>query len=433
MDKKNFMKNISRKSRARTNSYYNKLVPELIEQSQKLTNEIKYRMKLNTFFSEFESKASNQFNYFLKESLKRYKSTRSGCNLDTIIATSRKKRLKIANEIINDNFYSKKDIVIEKEKMKRKTTNKINKTLKETISKLKGLTKSFSLYNSEKKEKDEKNILKKPIMKKKKKCQKINKKPNLLIMSNEKLDKGKDDIESLLNKEKKSLYKTMDNYKNELSVLNSIKGDSKKYSFAHKNMFLTLPKLNLLTYKKYAPKINPYDEDTLNRVDFNKLLPYSRLGKKLKYTSKYSKEKKSKNKINNAFITEPKHNYMPTKYNSYINGVKNTNEIVFSSANQEFDIESRINTKRKKLEDILGIDNIPTIESYEVIIKNIYEKKRKERIMNQNKKNVFFDIKKEEESSHSKANKKLEKRFNILNDIENRYMAYTQDLFKDKK
>ena len=107
----------------KTNSNYNKLVPQLIEQSNKLTKELKYRLKLNTFFSEFESKASNQFKFFIKESRTRYRGSRSGCNLDSLIASSRKKCLKEANKIINDNFYSNKDILHEKDKMKLKTTN----------------------------------------------------------------------------------------------------------------------------------------------------------------------------------------------------------------------------------------------------------------------------------------------------------------------
>ena len=133
--------------RSKTNSNFNKLVPKLIEQSNNLTKELQYRMKLNNFFSEFESKASNQFNFFIKESRTRYLGSRSGCNLDSLIANSRKKCLKEANKIINDNFYSNNDILIEKEKMKYKTTNKMYKKFKDTLFQIKSLSSTNSLSN----------------------------------------------------------------------------------------------------------------------------------------------------------------------------------------------------------------------------------------------------------------------------------------------
>lgn len=417
MEKINSVKSLNQTNRSsKTNSYFNKLVPKLIEQSNKLSKELKYRMKLNAFFSEFESKASNQFNFFLKESRTRYRGTRSGCNLDSLIASSRKKCLKEANKIINDNFYSNNDILIEKEKMKLKTTNKIYRNFRETLSELKGLTKCNSLYNL-----PNGNI---SCTKKIKRKKKLAKKKNLSIMSSEKLDKGKSDIKTLLNNEKLSLYKTMDNYRNELNELNSI-SENKKYSYAHKNMFLNLPKLNLLTYKKFIPKpLNPEEEENLYRVNFKKLLPFSRLGKNLGYTQKNLKEKNKRI----AFITEPKFNFS-TNYDNYMKNIKNTSEIVFSSANKELNMESRINRKRKILEDILGIDNIPKLDSYEIIVKNIFNKKRKEKNI-KNYKNKYFDIKKEEESFYEKANKKIKNGFNALNDIEKKYFAYTQEMFK---
>lgn len=243
-------------------------------------------------------------------------------------------------------------------------------------------------------------------------------------MSSEKLDKGKSDIKTLLNKEKLSLYKTMDNYRNELNELNSI-SENKKYSYAHKNMFLNLPKLNLLTYKKFIPSpLNPEEEENLYRVNFKKLLPFSRLGKNLGYTQKNVKEKNKRI----AFITEPKFGFS-TNYDNYMKNIKNTSEIVFSSANKELNMESRINRKRKIIEDILGIDNIPKLDSYEIIVKNIFNKRRKEKNI-KNYKNKYFDVKKEEESFYEKANSNIKNGFNALNDIEKKYFAYTQEMFK---
>ena len=396
---------LSEARKSRTNTNFNKLVPKLIEQSNKLTKELKYRIKLNTFFSEFESKASNELNFFIKQSRTRYKGTKSGCNLDSLIASSRKRCLKEANKIINDNFYTNKDIVTEKEKMKRKTTKNMYKNFRETLFQLKSLAQNNTNSYS--------NLINKNNINYKNKRKKILKhKINLSIMSTDKLSKGKNDIKYFLNKEKSLFHKTMDNYKNELISLNNL-SENEKYSYAQKKMFINLPKLNLLTYKKYVPPpIDPNEEENLNRVNFKKLLPFSRLGKNLGYTQKIIGKKNK----NIAFITEPKYGFS-TNYGDYMKNVRNTNEIVYNSANREFNIESRINRKRKIIEDILGVDNIPKLDSYEVIVKNIFDKRKKERYLNN--KNKLFNLKKEEEIILSnKKHKKVEKGFIALNDIE---------------
>ena len=407
--------------RSKTNSNFNKLVPKLIEQSNNLTKELQYRMKLNNFFSEFESKASNQFNFFIKESRTRYLGSRSGCNLDSLIANSRKKCLKEANKIINDNFYSNNDILIEKEKMKYKTTNKMYKKFKDTLFQIKSLSSTNSLSNLSSKNKI--NFSKKNF-KRKKKLFKDEK--NISIMSSEKLSKEKNDIKLLLNKENSLFHKTMNNYKNELNSLNSL-NDIDKLSYAHKNLHINLPKLNLLTYKKFnPPHIDPDEEEILKRVNFKKLLPFSKLGKNLGYSQKNIKKQNQ----NIAFITEPKFYF---KYGDYMNNVRNTNGLVFDSANMEFNIQSRINKKRKIIEDMLGVDNIPKLDSYELIVKNIFNKRKKEREnINKNKLFEIFDVKKEEENFHENSNRKIQKGFNALEEMEKKYLSNIQEDF-DKK
>lgn len=411
---------LSKTRASKSNSNFNKLVPKLIEQSNKLTKELKYRIKLNSFFSEFESKASNQFNFFIKESRARYRGSRSGCNLDSLIASSRKKCLKEAKKIINDNFYNNnKDILIEKEKMKRKTTNKIYKNFRETLYQLKNINKSNSnnnsfsnLLNENKKNPKNKKNIKKSINREN---------------SSEKLSKGKNDIKSLLNKEELLIYKTMDKYKDELKSLNTLSEDQ-KYPYIHKNMFFNLPKLNLLTYKKYVPPIrNPDEEENANRVDFKKLLPYSRLGKNLGYTYNNFNQKKK----NIAFITEPQFGFS-TNYGDYMKNIRNTNEIVFNSANKEFNIESRINKKRQIIENMLGVDDVPKLDSYEIIIKNIFNKRKKERELKLQS-DKFFDAKKEDETNlYNKANQNILKGFRSLNNIERKLYSHTQESFNNK-
>ena len=117
-------------------------------------------------------------------------------------------------------------------------------------------------------------------------------------MSSEKLFKGKNDIKLILNKEESLFHKTRVTYKNDLNSLNAL-SETQKYAFAHKNQSLNLPNLNLLTYKKYVPPPINDEEEMLNRVNFKKLLPYSRLGKNLGYTQNIIKNKNKKKRIYN--------------------------------------------------------------------------------------------------------------------------------------
>jgi hypothetical protein len=403
------MKNFNRTIASNSKSDYSKLIPKLIEQSNNLKNELKLRLKCNTFFSEFESKASNQFNFFIKESRARYFASRSGCNLDSLIENSKSKRLNEANKIINDDFYSQNDILSEREKMKLKTTNRMYKHFRETVSQLKNLAKSNSCrYNIENKrnlKKVRKNMMKKSLSKN----------------SNEQLIKDKNDMKFLMYNEKKLIKGHVDKYKNELNKMMTMTNATQKYSFAHKKMFFSLPKINLLTYEKLEEKpIDPDEEELKNRVNFKKLLPYSRMGKNLGYISNHSEEKDKKN----AFITEPyinnnNHNFNNIKYKG------NTNEVVLSSAKGEFDIRARFNKKRLLIEDMLRIDDIPKLNRYDTIVKNIYRRRRLERKLRMGK-NKYFDFRKEEINSNVKdrVNDNINEGFKILDEAEKNLLTH---------
>ena len=414
------MNKFNRTIESNSKSDYSRLIPKLIEQSNNLKNELKLRLKCNTFFSEFESKASNQFNFFIKESRARYFASRSGCNLDSLIENSKSKRLNEANKIINDDFYSQNDILSEREKMKLKTTNRMYKHFRETVSQLKNLAKSNSCrYNVEKKKnlkKVRKNMMKKSLSK----------------ISTEKLIKDKNDMKFLINNEKKLIKGHMDKYKNELNKMMTMTNPTQKYSFAHKKMFFSLPKMKFLAYEKMEEKpLDPDEEELKNRVNFKLLLPYSRLGKNLGlgYSSNHSEEKDKKN----AFITEP-YIHMDSsintihKKNHKHNKIKykgNTNEVVLSSAKGEFDIKSRFNKKRLLIEDMLRIDDIPKINRYETIVRNIYNRRKLERKLKMGK-NKYFDFRKEEINANVKdrANDNINEGFKILNEAEKNLLTH---------
>ena len=45
----------------------NTLVPQLIKESQIMSKDIKDRIRVNSFFSEFENKAKNEFHFFIND------------------------------------------------------------------------------------------------------------------------------------------------------------------------------------------------------------------------------------------------------------------------------------------------------------------------------------------------------------------------------
>ena len=73
---------------------YSELIPKLVTNSNDLSTEIKNRIKLNLLFSEFEIKASNQFNFFIKESEKRHKGSKSGAKMDYLLKLLKKEAKK---------------------------------------------------------------------------------------------------------------------------------------------------------------------------------------------------------------------------------------------------------------------------------------------------------------------------------------------------
>ena len=338
--------------------------------------------------------------------------------MDALIAASKKKCLKEAKKIFNDKFYSNKDILSEREKMKRKTTNSMYKHFRETISKLKNLAKSKSCRNNMN-QNNLSNIKSKKILKNKE---------NFSMISNDKLSKDKNDIELLLDSEKNLIKKILNNYKNQLNNLKII-NENRKYCVAHKRMFLSLPKINLLTYEKYEiPDEDSEEEDMRNRVNIKKLLPYSRLGKNLGYTPNHTITEEKNKKI--AFMTEPIYRpFINTNYDNYIKNSNNTSDVVYSTASREFNLLSRIEKKRKKIENMLKVNDIPKLEKYETIIRNMFRKRKLKKKLN---KNNFFDYKKEEErlTYYDRTNNKLNEGIKFLNEAEKRFLTNTLESFK---
>ena len=407
----------------------NILIPRLITKSNNLTNELKSRMRLNKIFSEFENKASNNLNYFITASRKRYTGSKLGNDLDSIIDKTRTKDLNKANNIINDKFYTDSNIETEREKMKFKSSSKIYKDIRDTFDKMKLSLESKFGKNVNKqiqliiKGLDSKKPIDKNIYNENSNEPKV---INYNVEQN--VNKDKNAISNELDKEQNSIGNEVNKYLNTINNINTFRSPAnnsiaqspsplKKYNF-------DLPNIKLVNYRKYKfPKQNQTLEEE-KKPNIKKLLPYSNI---YKLNKKYNKNKEKNNDEkeykNYPFITEPNYNYV--KDPDY----HNTVNVVFNSANKEFHLENDFDFKRKRLENILGINEIPQLNTYDDIafkksqtIKNERHKKAEKLSESQQ----FAVL-----SRKMQINRVIDQDMNLLDQLENK--IYKNIMIKNKE
>ena len=347
----------------------NILIPKLIDKSNNLTKEIKSRIKLNKIFSEFENKASNNLNYFITASNRRYTNTKLGNDLDTLLYNTRLKNINVATKIINDKFYKDTNLEIEKQKMKYKSTSKIYKDIKDTFNKMKLPLETKFSRNTNK----EINLIIKGIdMKQNKrslyeeKDEDLMSKKKVVYNIEENVKRSIDAIDDEFEKEQNSIDNTINKYLKEINTINiNHKLNTSDSPSSHKKTTFKLPKIKLINYKQYQPPKRKVITEEDKKPNIKKLLPYSKLGRNndtLKKNEDSFNEKKNDHK-NFPFITEPNLNNIIRKNNNY----NNTLNVVYNSANNEFLLQNKFDDKRRKLESILGTNEIPHLNTYDEI------------------------------------------------------------------
>jgi hypothetical protein len=396
----------------------NILIPRLITKSNYLTNEIKSRMRLNKIFSEFENKASNNLNYFITASRRRYTGSKLGNDLDSIISKTRTKDLNKANNIINDKFYTDSNVETEREKMKYKSSSKIYKDIRDTFDKMKlSLESKFGKNVNKQIQLIIKGLDNKKPIDKNINNENLNEPKIINYNVEQNVNKDKNAINNELDKEQNSIGNEVNKYLNTINSINTFRSPAnnsitqspsplKKYNF-------DLPNIKLVNYRKYKfPKQNQTLEEE-KKPNIKKLLPYSNI---YKFNKKYNKNKEKNNDEkeykNYPFITEPNYNYV--KDPDY----HNTVNVVFNSANKEFHLQNDFDFKRKRLENILGINEIPQLNTYDDIafkksqtIKNERHKKAEKLSESQQ----FAAL-----SKKMKINKVIDQDMNLLDKLENK-------------
>ena len=354
----------------------NILVPQLIKKNQNLTKEIKRRIQLNKIFSEFENKASTEFNFFITNSSQRYNCTKLGNDLNYFLSKNRTKNINRANKILNDKFYSDKNLEKEKEKFKYKSTSKLHKDIKDSFNNIKLQYK----FNKESKKKI-KFLINKIKNNKDNNIKNLNNyNNNREKLKNEKKEKNETENKIFnipIKKENMPIRYTISKYlniiNNNLKLFHDCKTTSYKdilnttnYKEKHHINLPDIKTINFIPHKTVRKQIKT-DENS-KKPDITKLLPYSKMGKLMKNSLSIKKIKKrelSSNDIENnynPFLTETN---IPT---DKINDFRNTVKVVYNSANKELHLQKNIDRKRRKINDLFGIDNVPQLTTYDDII-----------------------------------------------------------------
>ena len=384
----------------------NILVPKVIDQSDNYTKEIKKRMKINKILSEFETKASNDLNYFINCSNNRYKGTKLGNGLNSLLINSRSKNLSEANKILKDKFYTELDLDSERQKMKYKSGHKIYKSIQDTFNKMKSPLENKYINQKELNYiingNNEKNSINDSLNRSNDlENNSSNKNKNSPYANTEFSEKNKKVIRNILLKEQNYIDYTINKYMETIrNMQQSVSVDDSNEPTSKKKYDFTLPQIKLLNYRHYCPPKRDLDaEEQLLKPDIKKLLPYSVMGKSISYKKQLSSPKQNID-TQCPFITEA--GYYPTKENDY----HNTLNIVYNSANKELSLQSSFDKKRKQLEKLLGINEIPETNTYEDItkrksidIKNernsknkkIYEKQKYGALSDKDKINLIID------------------------------------------
>ena len=358
---------------------YIDLVPKLIKNSKGLSKELKNRIQSNKLFSEFDYKASNEFNFFIKESEKRHLGSKYGTKIDFILKASKKRGEKEAYKILNDKLYTDKELINERKKMLKKSTNEVHDNITSIIKQIKEIKNNsyWSNHNDKKK------------INMKKSVKKFNEgDDNILIQDKNMLNIKMNEINNIFNKEQKKIKIFFDDYKKYLSERSKIPNNKKnqdiqndkkendnknntienKKNYSKKNFIL--PKMQLLNYTKSFTHIKTKkDIDDENRIDLKKLKQYSTSGKDIKLIQKNKK----------ICLTNPNvknwDDFLETKY---------TNTVVLQKAFNEYGtFRNKFMNKNETIQKKLGINKIPSLKEYETLITNNFnDVKRKRRFMN---------------------------------------------------
>ena len=125
-------------------AHINTFIPELLEKTSRHNKEILNRLTICDILTNFESKNSKDLHRYVVESNNRYKETKSGNQIHSVIGRSIEKINPISERILNDHYYTDFNIDKEKKQLKHKLNTKENKSIEQLMKNIKDSTSTLS-------------------------------------------------------------------------------------------------------------------------------------------------------------------------------------------------------------------------------------------------------------------------------------------------
>ncbi len=377
-------------------------IPKLIDSSKAYMKDMKKKMILNNYLSNYNNRATKDFNKFLNDSNTRYKIIKSGNPMDSTLNHTMKVFSPISKQILSNKFYT--ELTTKDEEKKLKKVAKTGVENRKLIKRIREEQIKNSYTDTEKKFREFLNNLvleKKGLLKVKKTDNDWRKR----VITNYTTEKFKEDnylLQDIIDKDKKLFNSKIEDYFNEMNnIKDSILTDSKEEIRKKKQkIIINFDNLNMLKYKKPDPipinliKKAARDEDT---IELRKFVPYNKSPKSLRNTTHdYTNYDDIKNiKIDNLTQED----------------FANTRRVVIGEANNLFSLKDKFEKKNEILSQNIDED-FPKIEDYNQIIKKRLDNKKKKLVENLLKNTKFLS---EDEERRLRFNLTLKNNFEKWN------------------
>ena len=102
-----------------TENKSNSYVPKLLDSSKAYIKDLRKKMILNNYLTNFNIRASKDFNKFLSESNTRYKVVKSGNAIQPALNQTMKEISPLSNSILKNKFYTELNTIKEENKLKK--------------------------------------------------------------------------------------------------------------------------------------------------------------------------------------------------------------------------------------------------------------------------------------------------------------------------
>ena len=388
-----------------TENKLNSYVPQLLDSSKAYIKDMRKKMIVNNYLTNFNTRASKDFNKFLTESNTRYKVVKSGNAIEPALNQTMKEISPLSNSILNNKFYTELNTINEENKLKKFAKSGIeNKKLIKQIRE-EQIKDSYSKVELKFREYLNNLVLeKKGLLKIKKTDNDWRKK----VMTNYSYDKYQSDtflLNYIFEEDEKQIHNQLNNYYTEMNLIkenipNETQDEIKKKK---QKIYFNIDTLKMLKYKKPDPipinliKKAELEEDTIH---LGKFVPYNKSS--IKQKDKIKKFKKSQ-------LFSPNKNIEEDNLNE--KELYNTRRVVKGEANNLFLMKDKFDKKNEIISNKVD-DDFPKIEEYPMIIRKRLEKIKQKRIKESLKNSKYLST---DEERRLNFNLNLKKKFEKWN------------------